>query len=130
MYLYLYKKKLEERIKFRSGTLVKTKVEEKYLGCKLNYKSDIHQELAKRKGEVTAIWKRLETFWKHSDCNKATKIRVYEGLIQARLLYGFSSANLTQGDQDELDYFQLKGLCQILKMDTPWGQIKQRKTHQ
>ena len=71
------------------------------------------QEIGKRKGEVTAIWRRLENFWKHSNCDKATNIRVYEGVIQAKMLYGLTTANLTKGMQDELDYFQLTGPRQI-----------------
>ena len=48
-------------------------------------------------------------------------------IINSKILYGLASANLTQGMQDELDKFQRRGLRQILKIDTTWGQIKKKE---
>ena len=84
----------------------------------------MRKEMAKRRGEVTITWKRLSEFFKHGNCTQATKIRIYDAVIKAKLLYGLSTANLTKGLQEDLNKFQLKGLRQILKMDTTWGQKK------
>ena len=113
-----------ERIKFKNGTKVKNKNEAKYLGCHLTAKAESRKEINRRKGECTLIWRKLETFWKHSNCTEATKIHIYDAVIKSKLLYGLDSANLTQGMQDDLDTFQLKGLRQILHKDTTWAQIK------
>ena len=49
-------------IRFINGEKVKRKNETKYLGCKLNYKSDLNVELGKRISETTYTWKNLNHF--------------------------------------------------------------------
>ena len=114
-------------IRFINGEKVKRKNETKYLGCKLNYKSDLNVELGKRISETTYTWKNLNHFWKHSDCSKATKIHVYDAVIKSKLLYGLDTANLTPGMRTRIDRFQIKGLRQILGMDTTWAQKKRNE---
>ena len=53
---------------------IKHKKEAKYLGCFINDKADTAKELKKRMGECNATWKRLEAFWKHSNCDKADSV--------------------------------------------------------
>ena len=80
-----------------------------------------------RLAQCNAIWKRLETFWKHSNTPKRTKLHVYDAVIRAKILYGLDIASLTNKLLKKLDTFQLKGLRQILKIDTTWAQKKQGK---
>ena len=97
------------------------------MGCKLNYKSDIKQELQIRKAACNQIWKKLENFWKHSNTDNRVKLQVYNAVITSKLLYGLESANLTPGLKKSLDVFQARGIRQILKLDTTWAQIKNGK---
>ena len=94
---------------------VKTRDSAKYLGCKLNYKSDIKQELQIRKAQCNQIWKKLENFWKHSNTDDRVKLQVYNAVITSKLLYGLESANLTPGLKRSLDVFQARGIRQILR---------------
>ena len=69
----------------------------------------------------------MDNFWKHSDCDKATKIRIYDSVIKSKLLYGLHTASLTKAMQTRLNSFQLKALRQILGMDTTWAQKKRNE---
>ena len=80
--LHLNKQKCETRntnpqiactIHYRNGDKVKAKEETKYLGCKLNRKADIEKEINLRLSQCNAIWKRLDTFWKHSNTPRRLK---------------------------------------------------------
>ena len=48
------------------------------------------------------------------------KLRVYDGVIRTKLLYGLESAQLTKQTQAKIDVFQLKGLRRRLKMPTTY----------
>lgn len=74
-------------------------------------------------GDVVATWKRLETFWKHSDCDLRFKLVVYDAVIRAKLMYGLESVQLNQEERNKIDRFQLRGLRQILKHKTTYGQM-------
>ena len=41
-----------------------------------------------------ATMKKLDLFWRHSNCGIATKIHVAEAVLRAKLLYGLESAQL------------------------------------
>ena len=115
------------KIKTKSQHKVKKRTEAKYLGCKLNYESNIRKELGKRKAACSYTWKKLENFWKHSNTSNRTKLIAYNAVINSKLLYGLETANLTKGLRDSLDAFQLKGLGQLLKLETTWAQKKTGK---
>ena len=66
----------------------------KYLGCMLNQKADISKELSKRMSEVYVVWKKLEIFWKHSNCSTRQKIIVYDSIIRSKLIYGMEGAQI------------------------------------
>ena len=75
-----------------------------------------------------AILKKLDLFWRHSDCQIKTKILVQDAVIRSKLLYGLESAELTSSDLKRLDVFQLKGLRKIMKMETTY--INRANTNQ
>ena len=70
-----------DTIKFLNGKTFKNTDEARYLGCKLNYESNIRAELAKRKATCNHIWRKLENFWKHSNTPARTKLHVYDAVI-------------------------------------------------
>ena len=50
-------------IHFRDGTTIPRKSEVKYLGCQLNNKSNVAQELRQRISIRTTVWKKLHIFF-------------------------------------------------------------------
>ena len=71
---------------FRNGSRMQEMGESKYLGCFLNNKTHAYREVNKRMGDVFTTWKRLEEFWKHTDCDLRFKLIVYDAVIRAKLM--------------------------------------------
>ena len=63
-------------------------------------------------------WRRLGTFWKHSDCSVRVKLNVYDAVIRTKLIYGLESVQLNDSLKSQINAFQLKELRQILKLHT------------
>ena len=68
-----------------------------------------------------ATLKKLDMFWKHSECPRKFKLLVQDAVIRAKLFYGLESAEQTETEQRKLDTFQLKGLRKILQQGEPWN---------
>lgn len=66
--------------------------------------------------------KKLETYWKHSDCSVKQKLIVYDAVIRTKLIYGFESVQVNDEMKKKIDVFQLKGLGQILNIQTTYAQ--------
>ena len=62
----------------------------------------------------------LELFWKQGDCSLKTKLNVYTAVIRAKLLYGLESAQLNPTNLRRIATFQLKGIRQIMKIQTTY----------
>ena len=110
---------------FTDGAEIKTKEEVKYLGCNLNKHADGQKELQKRIATCMTVLKRLDLFWRHSDCSLKRKLVVYDLDIRSKLLYGLESLQLTEATINKLDVFQLKGLR--TKLCTNWHAQGARK---
>ena len=110
----------DDKIFFANGSQVPSHDQAKYLGCMLNDKGDLNREVNKRISEAFITWKRLDTFWKHSNCSVKVKLGLYEAVVRAKLIYGLESVQLNQSRKQKTDTFQLKGLRQILKMQTSY----------
>ena len=70
------------KVHFTDGTEIDTKDEVKYLGCNLNKYADGGKELQKRIATCMSELKRLDLFWRHSDCSLKRKLVVYESSNQ------------------------------------------------
>ena len=101
---------VNENVKFMDGTNVPKKTEVKYLGCHLNEHTDVSKELKARISICMSTLKKLDIFWRHSDCPACFKIMAMDAVIRSKLLYGFESAQLSPANLQKLDAFQLKGL--------------------
>ena len=108
------------RVHFADGTLLKRQTEAKYLGCILNQDSDVGKELNARIGTCMQILKKLDLFWRHSDCPLAFKVQAMDAVIRSKLLYGLDSAQLNEPQLKRLDVFHLKGLRKVLHMNTTY----------
>ena len=58
--------------------------------------------------EVVVTMKRLDTFWRHSNCNLCTKMQVARAVIATKLLYGLETAQLGEGSIKKLEILQLR----------------------
>ena len=68
-------------------------------------------------------WRKLCTFRLHSDISDATKIKFWNAVVRAKILYGMESLQIDDGIKKELDAFHLRGLRQIVEMQTTYGQM-------
>ena len=105
-------------IHFANQDQVRRKDMVKYLRCHLNQQSNYQKELNHRISNCMAVLKRLDLFWRHSDCPISVKLVVLDATIRTKLLYGFDSAQLNEPQLKTLDTFHLKALRKILRMTT------------
>ena len=66
----------QPNVHFPDGTRVKIAEEVKYLGCCLNIRGDMAQEVSKRIGTCMGTLKKLQLFWRNSTCPVKFKILV------------------------------------------------------
>ena len=107
-------------VHFPSGQQVSKVKKATYLGCEVGIKVHNGHELNKRFANTMITMRKLDLFWRHSDCPTATKIHVAEAVLRAKLLYGLESAQLNPAVVRRLESFQLKVLRKILKMNTTY----------
>ena len=82
------------------------------------------KEVNKRIAETYVTWKKLEEFWKHSNCSTKFKITVHDAMVRTKLMYGLESLQLNDSIINKIEIFQRKGIRQILKMKTTFGQME------
>ena len=114
-------------VHFQDGSQVKRTNQVTYLGCEINQNSDYRKELSKRISATMAILKKLDLFWRHSDCPTKFKMITLDAVVRSKLLYGLDSAQLNEQDKNRLDTFHLKAIRKILKMKTTF--IDRRNTN-
>lgn len=98
-----------------------------YLGTEINAAADPTLEVQRRMAEVCVTWKKLDTFWKHSNTPTKIKIQIYDAVIRSKLVYGLESLQLTKAWQNRINAFQLKGLRKILRFKSTY--IDRRQTN-
>ena len=75
-----------------------------------------------------ATMKKLDIFWRHSDCPTSIKLYTADAVPRSKLLYGLESAQLIPSVLKRLEVFQLKVLRKILKIETTY--INRANTNQ
>ena len=55
-----------------------------------------------------AIMRKLDLFWRHSDCPVHIKVYTADAVLRSKLLYGIESAQLMPSVLKTLETFQLK----------------------
>lgn len=66
----------------------------------------------------------MKNFGKNGNAETLEKLLVYDAIIKTKLMYGLESLQLDKEQRGRLDTFQLKGIRQILKIPTTFGQMK------
>ena len=105
-------------IKFKDGTKVQRKDAITYLGCEINSDGNIRKELNKRISQSMVALKKLDIFWRHSNCPTKFKIIALDAVLRSKLLYGMNTAQLNEPQMKRINLFQLKALRKILKLTT------------
>ena len=98
------------RIKFPDNSLVKKQKSATYLGCELGIGTTNREEISKRFAATMAIMKKLDLFWRHSNCPIHIKVYTADAVLRSKLPYGLESAQLIPSVLKKLETFQLKVL--------------------
>ena len=107
-------------IKFANDESVKRVQDVIYLGVNINQQMNIQKEINMRIQTAMATWKRLDEFWRGSNCTVRQKLIVFEAVIRRKVLYGTESAQLNYPTLSRLNTFQLKGIRKILGWKTTY----------
>ena len=87
-----------DRIHFMEGNAVPIQTQADYLGGRIKNTGDHKPELQRR---VTATWatlRKLDLLWGKSTASIKWKIKIYDAVIVAKLMYGLASIPLTEAD--------------------------------
>ena len=103
-----------------SHTLVPVTDSMVYLGSILTADSKAGRELSRRIGSAKADFDTLAKVWTHSSLTWSKKIRIYESLVESKLLYAMASCCLTLADERRLDGFQNRCLRKVLGIKTAY----------
>ena len=114
-------------VHFKNGTKVQKKNEVTYLGCDLNMEGNMYKELSKKIAITMQALKKLDIFWRHSNCTIRRKLILADAVFRSKVLYGIDSAQLNEPELKRLDTFQLKIFRKILKMKTTY--VERRNTN-
>ena len=77
-----------------AGSLIKKHRSATYLGYELGFRTTSREEINKRFAATMAIMKKLDLFWRHSDCPVHIKVYTADAVLRSKLLYGLESAQL------------------------------------
>ena len=67
-----------------------------------------------------ATMKKLDLFWRHSNCDIAIKVYTADAILRAKLLYGLESAQPIPSVAKRMETLQLKVLRRILRLSTTY----------
>ena len=116
------------RLHSKQGNAVPIQTQADYLGGTIKNTGDHKPELQHR---IAATWKtvrRLDLPWGRSRASIKWKIKVYDAVIVAKLMYGLTSIPLSKVDTNKIDAFQMRGPRKILEIKHPyWSRISNKK---
>ena len=81
-------------IQFSNGDKVPKKDTATYLGCEMGPRILPREEISKRFAASMATMKKLDRFWRHSNCPTHVKVYTADAVLRSKLLYGLESAQL------------------------------------
>ena len=96
------------------GTLVQSYALILYLGTNLCETGDVGSELARRIGQVEAAFRILRSVWSHCSLGRKQKLRIFEAIIQAKLLYFLQWCSFNQAQIRRVNGFQARCSRMIL----------------
>ena len=96
------------KIIFPDGTPIKKEKSATYLGCQIGMKITSRGDISKRFAATMATMKKLDIFWRHSDCPTHIKVYTADAVLRTKLLYGMESVQLIPSVLKKIETFQLK----------------------
>ena len=116
-----------ERIHVMEGNVVPIQTQADDLGGTIKNTGDHKPELKHRIKATWATFRKLDLLWGKSTANVKWKIRVYDAVVVAKLMYGLASIPLTTADGKN-GAFQMKGLRKILHIkNLYWPRASNKK---
>ena len=103
-------------IKYQSGNIVPRKQQAVYLGTILTDTVNHAAEIQNRIAMAIKTCAQLKLFWDRADTSISWKLRVFNSIVKSKLMYGLETIQLTQGEQNKIDAFQMKRIRRILKI--------------
>jgi hypothetical protein len=91
-----------------NNTPVKRQQSAAHLGCEMGFKITSREEISKRFAATTAIMKKLDLVWRHSDCPIHIKVYIADAVLRSKLPYGPESAQLLPSVLKKFETSQLK----------------------
>ena len=114
------------KIHFEDDTPLPKNYEATYLGNELNQEVNVKHEILNKLQTVRITWTKLLPYWKASNANTKWKLRIFDAVIRAKLLYGLETVHLTQAMLKKIDAFQIRGLRKILNLPSTFIYGKKR----
>jgi len=108
------------RLAFTDGTMVPTSDEETYLGAIFTTTGSMDPEINQRIRSTMAAWRKMPIYWQKATTPTRTKLIIFDTMIRSKLVYGLESAPLLTAQRIRLNALQLKGLRNILKLQTTY----------
>ena len=87
-----------------------------YLGSTIRNDGKFGCEIGRKIGKAAAIFRSLQSIWKHSRIKTKRKVKLFDSLVLGQLRYARASAWLLKSDLRRLDGFQVACLRQILRI--------------
>jgi len=97
-----------------NGELLVPQQQMQYLGTTLSEDGRVSSELSRRIGQARSEFRALCKVWNHSTLSVNRKLRVFDGLVQSKFLYGLATCCFTVAEQRRINGFQAKCVRQIL----------------
>ena len=73
----------------------------KYLGCHISREGRVSSELGRKLGLAKSDFENLAKVWSHSYISMRKKVRIFEACVGSKLLYGLTSACLTDREDNK-----------------------------
>jgi hypothetical protein len=113
------------RVHYQDGSPMPLSDDATYLGGKVYNNGDYKKEIANRIKNTWYTVKQLDLLWRKAPVSLKWKLRVYDAVIVAKVLYGLEAIPFTERDCAKLDAFQYRGLRKILQIKHPyWSRVK------
>lgn len=109
-----------DQVRFADGTLVPQAESVTYLGSAISKNVNSNLEVNKRIAAALQVKRKLDLFWKQARCSCKLKLLAYNSIVITKLTYGLETIQLTSGQLNRLDAFQIKGFRQILWLKHPY----------
>jgi hypothetical protein len=97
-----------------SGETIESSPSLSYLGATLAADGRVGSKLSRHLGAAKTNFRGIRQVWNHTSLTRGRKLEIYRALIEAKLLYGLSSACFTKAELRRLDGFQSKCLRTVL----------------